>query len=82
MFVTEALVAVETVQPPAPGVVQVVQSACVPENGTILPLAVEVIAGAAVSVTEGALPLTLPPVDSIEFQSPLWSPYVYCVPVE
>ena len=56
---------------------------CDPGNGTMLPLAV--VAGAA---AEGSakpppvLPFTLPPLDSMLDQEPLWSPYMYCEPVE
>ena len=72
VFETEALLTVDTVQPPAPGVEHVVQSACVPEKGITLPDDVDVMAGAAVSVCEPpALPLTLPPVDSIDVHAPL-----------
>ena len=66
------------------GVVTMESLRCVPSNGTLLPLEVDVTAGAVESVplAAPALALTAPPSDSMLVHAPLVSPYVYLVPVE
>lgn len=77
VFVTWALLTVVIDHEPKPGIVQVEQSACVPEKGRMPPDEAEVMAGAAVSTNAPfVLPLTLPPVDSMDVHRPLWLPYV------